>query len=68
MDHYAPRNAEIAESRQAKVNGRVGVQLIRQYARKYSPRVPETLASGQYRGGFTRAGYGGAEVDQGLLY
>jgi hypothetical protein len=26
------------------------------------------LASGQYRGGFTRAAYGGAEVDQGLLY
>ena len=26
------------------------------------------LASGQYRGGFTSAAYGGAEVDQGLLY
>ena len=26
------------------------------------------LASGQYRGEFTRAAYGGAEVDQGLLY
>ena len=26
------------------------------------------LASGQYRGEFTRAAYGGAEVDQSLLY
>jgi hypothetical protein len=26
------------------------------------------LASGQYRGEFTRAAYGCAEVDQGLLY
>jgi hypothetical protein len=28
----------------------------------------KTLASGQYRGEFTHAAYGGAEVDQGLLY
>jgi hypothetical protein len=34
------------------------------FARSSAPE----LASGQYRGGFTRAAYGGAEVDQGLLY
>jgi hypothetical protein len=31
-------------------------------------KIHAALASGQYRGGFTRAAYGGAEVDQGLLY
>ncbi len=31
-------------------------------------RLLEKLASGQYRGEFTRAAYCGAEVDQSLLY
>jgi len=37
-------------------------------ATKAPKATAERLASGQYRGGFTRAAYGGAEVDQGLLY
>jgi hypothetical protein len=30
--------------------------------------IGDWLASGQYRGEFTGAAYGGAEVDQGLLH
>jgi hypothetical protein len=57
-------NARLRSSR-----SRIGVGLMEHPANrfKWKTLVPE-LAPGQYRGEFTRAAYGGAEVDQGLLY